>query len=151
VADVVAPAARSRMMSRIRGKNTSPELLLRKELHREGFRYRLHVKGLPGNPDIVLPKYRAAIFVNGCFWHMHDCHLFKWPSTRREFWRKKLEGNARRDCDNEQKLLNGGWRVLKVWECAMKGRAKLPLADLVAETSSWLRSDAQTGEVRGYE
>ena len=93
MADVVDRKTRSRMMSGIRGKNTRPELLIRKGLHARGFRFRLHDKRLPGKPDLVLPKYSAVIFVHGCFWHGHDCHLFKWPQSRREFWRKKITRN----------------------------------------------------------
>ncbi len=88
--DVVSRAKRGEMMSGIRGKNTKPELVIRSALHRAGYRFRLHTRSLPGKPDLVLPKYRAAIFVNGCFWHGHDCHLFKWPGTRKDFWRAKI-------------------------------------------------------------
>src|SRR5690606_16975078 len=96
-ADIVSPKTRSRMMSGIRGKNTRPELILRSALHRKGFRFRLHRKDLPGRPDMIFPQYRAVLFVHGCFWHGHNCHLFKWPSTREEFWREKIAGNIKRD------------------------------------------------------
>lgn len=115
--DVVDPATRSRMMAGIRGKDTKPEMLVRRALHKAGFRYRLHVKDLPGRPDIVLPKYRTVIFVHGCFWHGHDCKHFKWPKTRAEFWRKKIEGNVTRDRIAVSELERRGWRVITIWEC----------------------------------
>ena len=96
-ADIVTPAVRSRMMAGIRGKDTRPELVLRTALHRRGFRYRLHRRDLPGTPDLVFPGRKAVIFVHGCFWHGHDCHLFHWPQTRADFWRGKIGGNIARD------------------------------------------------------
>lgn len=141
MADVVDPATRSRMMSGIRGKNTKPELLIRKALHARGFRYRLHCD-LPGKPDICLPKHRAVIFVHGCFWHGHDCHLFKWPSTRPEFWRAKIERNRAVDAAAEAALGEGGWRVAVVWECALKGRARRPLDQVADKLDLWIRSGA---------
>ena len=129
------------MMSRIRGKDTKPEILLRKALHAEGFRYRLHDRKLPGRPDIVLPRWKAVILVHGCFWHGHHCHLFRLPGTRTEFWRAKISGNRDRDDRNRQALLDQGWRFLEVWECAMRGPARLTWETLLAETVSWIRSD----------
>ena len=105
------------MMSGIKGKNTKPEILVRKALHKAGYRFRLHDKKLPGKPDIVLPKYRTVILVHGCFWHGHDCKYFKWPKTRPEFWRKKIEGNKARDARHVAKLENDGWVVKVIWEC----------------------------------
>lgn len=119
--DVVDRQTRSRMMSGIRGTNTKPELMVRKSLHSRGFRYRLHAKDIPGKPDLVLPKYRTVIFVHGCFWHRHDCTLFRWPKTREAFWRDKLTKNTERDKRNVATLLSEGWRVLVIWECALKG------------------------------
>lgn len=148
MADVVDVATRSRMMSGIRGKNTKPELLIRKALHARGFRYRLHCD-LPGKPDICLPKHRAVIFVHGCFWHGHDCHLFKWPGTRPEFWRAKIGRNREVDAAAEAALLAAGWRVATVWECALKGKAKLPLDALVVLVSAWLTSDQPKLDVEG--
>jgi DNA mismatch endonuclease (patch repair protein) len=107
------------MMSGIRGKNTKPEIFLRKGLHAEGFRFRIHAP-LPGRPDMVFPKWHAVLFVHGCFWHCHNCHLFKWPSSRPEFWRTKISGNLTRDEANITRLLEAGWRVGIVWECALK-------------------------------
>jgi DNA mismatch endonuclease (patch repair protein) len=136
--DVVSSQKRSQMMAGIRGKDTKPELAMRKALHSKGFRYRLHDARLPGKPDIVLPRYNAVVQINGCFWHGHDCHLFKWPSTRIEFWRHKIIRNRRNDFDNIRLLERAGWRVLIVWECALKGKRKLSLDDLTARASSWL-------------
>ena len=136
--DVVTPSVRSRMMSGIRGKNTQPELLVRKALFARGFRYRLHDSSLPGKPDLVFPKYGAIILVNGCFWHGHNCPLFKWPSSRSEFWKDKITGNRQRDILNCRELESMGWRVLTVWECALKGKYKLPFEELVHIVVSWL-------------
>ncbi len=148
MADVVDPATRSRMMAGIRGKNTKPELLIRKALHARGFRYRLHCD-LPGKPDICLPRHRAVIFVHGCFWHGHDCHLFKWPKTRPEFWRAKIARNREVDRLAEERLLADGWRVATVWECAIKGRHRLQLPDVLDTLQAWLVSDVLTLSVRG--
>jgi len=147
--DVVSPKKRSEMMSGIKGKNTKPELKVRKALHAKGFRFRLHLKNLPGKPDIVLPKYRAVIFVHGCFWHMHDCHLFKWPSTRPEFWRDKISGNKVKDGDNLSILKYRGWRILTIWECALKGKEKLDLDDLLGQIVNWIREGPVLKEIRG--
>jgi len=117
VTDVVPPRVRSRMMSGIRGKDTKPEMVVRRGLHAMGFRFRLHDRSLPGNPDLVLRKYRTVIFVHGCFWHRHDCRYFKWPATRPEFWRNKILRNVERDEENVAALEAMGWRVLTVWEC----------------------------------
>lgn len=117
MADIVDKATRSRMMSGIRGKDTRPEMMVRRALHRAGFRYRLHDKRLPGKPDIVLPKYRTVIFVHGCFWHHHDCRHFKWPKTRPEFWREKIEGNVERDRKAFAELRELGWKIEVIWEC----------------------------------
>lgn len=149
MADVVDPATRSRMMSGIRGKNTKPELLIRKALHARGFRYRLHCKDLPGNPDLCLPKYRAVIFVHGCFWHGHGCHLFKWPKTRPEFWREKIGRNRAVDEAAERSLAEAGWRQAVIWECALKGRNRLALEDIISTCADWLSSDRPRLEIKG--
>ncbi len=117
MADVVDKKTRSRMMSGIRGKDTKPELIVRRYLHRHGFRYRLHDRKLPGHPDIVLPKYQTVVFVHGCFWHRHDCARFVWPKTRKTFWAEKISGNVQRDQTNARLLREMGWQVLVVWEC----------------------------------
>lgn len=144
--DIVDSETRSRMMAGIRGKNTEPELQIRRQLHRLGFRYRLHVRKLPGKPDIVLKKYHATIFVNGCFWHRHDCHLFSWPKTRIEFWKEKLNRNHENDLQALANLRSSGWRVCVVWECAIKGARKNPLL-IVKEIAAWLESDAPLLEI----
>ncbi len=128
--DIVSPTVRSSMMSGIRGKNTRPELLIRKILFSSGHRFRLHRRDLPGVPDIVLPKYHVAIFVHGCFWHMHEgCRLARIPSSNHQFWALKLAGNHDRDQKNIRNLLKAGWRVLVVWECMTRNaslRENLP-------------------------
>ncbi len=126
-------------MRAIRSKNTAPELVIRKLLFSLGFRFRLHVKNLPGTPDIVLPKYRTAIFVHGCFWHGHDCHLFTLPQTRRDFWQAKIDANRQRDLRSEDMLIRAGWRVLSVWECAIKGRLKQGPDELAEQLASLIR------------
>jgi len=151
--DVVSPEVRSRMMTGIRSKNTRPELLIRKCLHGRGFRYRLHDKRLPGKPDIVLPKFHAVIFVNGCFWHGHDCNLFKMPATRTVFWQTKIENNRRNDDSSNKALSSNGWRIATIWECAMKGPARQDEAALIDQLAKWLYGDNNkldiTGERKG--
>ncbi|MEN3033122.1 very short patch repair endonuclease [Chromobacterium amazonense] len=147
MADVVDSTTRSRMMSGIRGRNTKPEILIRSLLHRHGFRFRLHVRDLPGKPDIVLPRYHAVVFVHGCFWHGHDCPLFKWPGTRPDFWREKLGRNQANDKRAKEALLANGWRVGIVWECALRGAGK-NIEGVAQSLADWLRSDAPLIEVR---
>jgi DNA mismatch endonuclease, patch repair protein len=125
-------------MAAIKGSHTKPELLIRKALHAAGFRYRLHAKSLPGKPDLVFPRYRAAIFVNGCFWHGHDCHLFRWPGTRPDFWRAKIGGNIARDERTRSQLAEAGWRVADIWECTLKGKEKLPQEEVLARCIRFL-------------
>jgi DNA mismatch endonuclease (patch repair protein) len=149
MADVLTPEQRRLNMSRIRGKDTRPELVLRRGLHAMGLRFRLHRKDLPGRPDMVFPRYRAAVLVHGCFWHGHDCPLFKWPATRREFWQAKIEGNCARDLRDLAGLAAAGWRVLVVWECALKGPARLPIDIVLAEIASWLATDTPSGAMQG--
>lgn len=136
--DVHNPEQRSANMRAIRHKDTGPEMQIRRLLFARGFRYRLHVKSLPGSPDIVLPKHRVAVFVHGCFWHGHGCHLFKEPGTRTEFWMGKIQGNRERDFRNEAKLLEDGWRVLTIWECALKGKQKRTLTAIAEQAGSWI-------------
>ena len=126
------------MMSGIGSKDTKPELVVRHALHKRGYRYRLHDRKLPGRPDLVFSSRRAVIQVNGCFWHGHNCNLFKWPSTRIEFWKDKIQGNQERDSDNLRKLAELDWRCLTVWECALKGREKIPLDEVIDRISQWL-------------
>jgi DNA mismatch endonuclease (patch repair protein) len=149
VTDVVDSDTRSRMMSGIKGKNTKPELLIRKALFSRGFRYRLHDKKLAGKPDLVFPRYKAAVFIHGCFWHGHDCHLFKWPSTRPEFWQDKITGNRERDAEVYGILSGKGWRILTIWECALKGRTRIDFNQMVADIECWIKGKGKVGEIRG--
>lgn len=149
MADIVPADVRSRMMAGIRAKDTKPELVVRKGLHARGFRYRVHDSSLPGKPDIVLPRYHAAIFVNGCFWHGHDCHLFKWPKSRVEFWKEKISRNQQVDLRTALALTEAGWRQAIVWECALKGKTRLSQEEIISACSEWLISDQQQMEIRG--
>jgi DNA mismatch endonuclease, patch repair protein len=137
------------MMAGIRGKNTKPELVVRQGLHARGFRYLLHDKRLPGKPDLVFPKHRTVIFVHGCFWHGHDCHLFKWPKTRKSFWRTKIERNREIDESAMIALAESGWRCCVVWECALKGRTRLVPGEVIRRTAKWLQSRTKALEIRG--
>jgi DNA mismatch endonuclease (patch repair protein) len=137
--DVVDKATRSRMMSGIRATNTKPELLLRSMLHRQGIRFRLHASNLPGKPDMVLPKFGAVIFIHGCFWHGHECPVFKWPKTREAFWREKILRNQANDRKAVNSLIDTGWRVAVVWECALRDKPE-QLAKLIQCLGVWLRS-----------
>lgn len=126
--DVVDRATRSRMMSGIRGRNTKPELTVRSFLHRQGLRFRIHGRQLPGRPDVVLPKYRVALFVHGCFWHRHGgCQYASTPKNNAAFWRAKLDGNALRDKRHRRELARLGWRVFTVWECELDEQRLLRL------------------------
>jgi DNA mismatch endonuclease (patch repair protein) len=147
--DVHSAAACSRNMAAIRAKDTKPEIILRRALFADGFRYRLHDRKLPGRPDLVLPKYRAVIFVHSCFFHGHECPAFRWPATRRQFWRTKIEGNRARDAATENRLREAGWRVMTVWECVLRGRDKLPLADVAEYVGGWLRAGKPVDSIAG--
>lgn len=138
--DVVSPAVRSRMMAGIRGWDTRPEVQLRKILHAQGFRFSLHRRDLPGKPDIVLPKYKAVIFVHGCFWHRHRCSAFKWPSSNKAFWRKKLNANVLRDQQAVQNLLSIEWRVAIVWECAIPMVGNSTSLAVIRRLDRWIRA-----------
>lgn len=118
--DIVTPEVRSRMMAGIRGKDTRPELIVRSMVHRMGLRFRLHVKGLPGRPDLVLKRHRTVILVHGCFWHRHTCGLAATPKTRPNFWANKFDANVRRDAANKLALQHLGWRVIEIWECEVR-------------------------------
>jgi DNA mismatch endonuclease (patch repair protein) len=139
------------MMSGIRGKNTKPEIILRKGLHRLGFRFRVHRRDLPGKPDLVFPRHRAVIFAQGCFWHGHACHLFKWPKSREQFWRTKILQNQERDRLSFEHLRALGWRVGEVWECALKGRGRLGDQAVVSRCADWLLSSVDGLEISGCE
>jgi DNA mismatch endonuclease (patch repair protein) len=133
MADVHDKATRSYNMSRIKGKNTKPEMLVRKFLFANGFRFRLHVSSLPGKPDIVLPKYKTVIFVHGCFWHGHEgCKYFVVPKTRTEWWLNKINGNKANDLKNTELLETAGWKVIQIYECNLKpGNTKTTLENLI--------------------
>lgn len=122
--DSLTPAERSERMSRIRSQDTKPEVWVRKALHANGFRFRLHRRDLPGRPDIVLPKYNAVVFVQGCFWHAHHCQKERIPATRSDFWKAKFETNKQRDVRNTRALRAGGWRVFTIWECELTTASK---------------------------
>lgn len=138
--DPLTPVQRQRNMSRIRAKDTKPELLLRRSLHAIGLRYRIHVRDLHGCPDLVFPRSRSVIFVHGCFWHGHDCPLFKMPATRTEFWSAKVAANQARDIKAVANLIADGWKVMTVWECALRGRARLDIAEVTTQIASWIHS-----------
>lgn len=145
MADVVDTATRSKMMAGIRGKDTTPELALRRALHGAGFRFRLHARELPGRPDLVLPRWRVAVQVHGCFWHRHPgCRYATDPATRPEFWSAKFAGNVARDARNHAALLASGWRVATVWECAL---SKDRLAASAARLRDWIRGQGEAIEI----
>lgn len=136
--DIVDSTTRSIMMSKIRSKNTKPELLIRSLLHRRGFRFRVHVKDLPGKPDIVLAKYKAVIFINGCFWHGHQgCSLFKLPGTRSDFWQQKIVRNQINDNKAIVALLEKNWRIAIIWECSIRGKNRNP-EQVIKLIANWL-------------
>ncbi|MHA7859314.1 MAG: very short patch repair endonuclease [Henriciella sp.] len=143
--DIVDKKTRSRMMAGIGGKDTKPELALRRALHSRGYRYRLHARKLPGRPDIVLMKYNAVVFVHGCFWHRHrDCRFATTPSTRPEFWAEKFNKNVERDTRNLAALRASGWRTSVVWECSL---STARLTDTVNRLDEWLIGDATQLEI----
>ncbi len=132
MADRFNRKTRSRIMAAIRGKNTGPELTVRRYLHAKGFRFRLHAVGLPGKPDLVLPRYRTVVFVHGCFWHLHpNCRFATMPSRNRRFWSEKLLGNRRRDRRNARKLRAAGWRVLTIWQCKLNEKRLIRLTERI--------------------
>lgn len=136
-------------MSRVGSKDTKPELMIRKGLHASGFRYRLHVKDLPGKPDLVFRRYGSVIFVNGCFWHGHSCPRCRMPSTNADYWKRKVARNVERDAMNRRSLLDEGWRVLTIWECSLTGKWKLGLNQVIAMASAWLLSEEPIYEIKG--
>jgi DNA mismatch endonuclease, patch repair protein len=146
VTDIVDKQTRSRMMAGIKGKDTKPELVLRRALHAPGFRYRLHSKNVPGRPDLVFPKHHAAVFVHGCFWHRHPrCRYTTTPSTHPEFWQAKFKANVARDSAVQDQLLQADWRVATVWECALRRPEQ---TDAVAELlTTWLSGGSDAIEL----
>ena len=151
MADRLTPEQRSFNMSRVRGRDTTPELTVRRALHAQGFRFRLHRADLPGRPDIVLRKWNTVILVHGCFWHHHDCDLFRWPATRPEFWKSKIAKNVERDRIAAEALGTNGWRVVTVWECALRGTARLPSDELSIQLARAVRADGMAVEIRRCE
>ena len=146
MADIVDESTRSRMMSGIRSKNTKPELLVRKALFAAGFRFRLYRNDIIGVPDIVLSGRRVAIFVHGCFWHMHKgCRHAKLPATRREFWLNKLSRNVERDATAQEVLLRQGWRVLVIWECVTKDNELMK--ELPVKLKAWINGSDSSGQL----
>ena len=137
--DTVDKTTRSKIMSKVGQKNTGPEMKLRKSLHKIGLRYRLHDKRLPGSPDIVFPRFKAVLFVHGCFWHRHGCKATTTPSTNVDFWRKKFEENTARDRRHTEALLTAGWRVVVVWQCALDGKNADP-GEVAKVVRKWLGS-----------
>ena len=134
MADIMSPEARSALMSRIRAKDTKPEMFVRRLVHAMGYRFRLHRRDLPGTPDLVFVSRRKVILVHGCFWHLHDdpnCRLARIPSSNRDFWRRKLEGNRARDRVNRSKLEALGWEALVIWECQIRVKDPQPLRQQV--------------------
>jgi len=138
MSDIVDRDTRTRIMSKIRGKDTKIELAIRRRLYGEGFRYRLHDRRLSGHPDIVVLKYYALILVHGCFWHGHDCGLFRWPKTHSTFWRRKILGNRARDRRHLQWYARNGWMVATVWECALRGKDEATLDRIGGRLAWWL-------------
>lgn len=136
--DVLTPEQRQLNMSRIRGRDTKPEMTIRRGLHARGLRYRLHDKSLPGRPDLVFPRFRVAVFVHGCFWHAHECGLFRLPATRQEFWQKKLGGNVARDRVAVETLTSLGWRVLVIWECTLRGTRRMNVDEVVESAARYI-------------
>jgi len=148
--DVHSKAARTKNMRAIKAKNTQPEMLIRRELHARGFRYRLHDHNLPGTPDIVFKKHKVLIFVHGCFWHGHRCHLSKIPATRTDFWLAKISGNISRDQRYQTQLLASEWRYAVIWECALKGKTRLRTDQLINCVEDWMiHSNSKSLEISG--
>lgn len=136
-------------MSRVKGKNTKPELHVRSLLHKAGFRFRLSSDKAPGSPDIILLKYKAIILVHGCFWHGHDCSRFSWPQSNEDFWKKKIEGNQKRDARYLKELNEAGWRVCVVWECALRGKGRVEDENIGKRFTTWLLSERKLFSIRG--
>jgi DNA mismatch endonuclease (patch repair protein) len=147
--DTVDRQVRSKIMASVRQKDTGAELLLRRELHKIGLRYRLHDRSLPGSPDLVFPRFHAVVFVHGCYWHSHGCYRSTVPKSRRKFWIEKFRANRSRDERNVNLLLKDGWRVLTVWECALRGKKSLPPYGVIGRVRAWLDGSDPRGQVSG--
>lgn len=146
--DRLTTSSRSELMSRIRARNTKPELLVRKIIHSAGFRYRLHAKGVPGRPDIALSPRAKLIFVNGCFWHGHDCRGTRLPKSNRKFWRDKIKRNKARDVRNLTECCQLGWSCLVIWECALRGKGRLSEERLSREIITWLEREVKRPSIK---
>lgn len=140
MADVLTPEQRHNCMSSVRRENTSPELFLRSILHKAGLRYRLHDRRLRGSPDIVFPRFRAVLFVHGCYWHSHGCYKATLPRSRRKFWKEKFRQNRERDMRDVRSLCKENWRVMIVWQCALKGKESFSPDEIVNIIQRWLHS-----------
>lgn len=140
MADIISPERRSALMSRIRGKDTKIELEVRRGLHSLGFRYRLGGAGLPGRPDVVLPRFRTVVFVHGCFWHGHGCYLYRLPKTRPEFWQTKIDANRARDSRQVEQLQQDDWNVETVWECELRSRSTEERAEVIMRLGERIRA-----------
>ena len=149
MADTVDKKTRTRMMASVKNKNTSPELNIRKALFSKGIRYRLHDRKLPGSPDLVFPKYKAVIFIHGCFWHNHNCKHGRLPITNRAFWENKLHGNAKRDQQIVDKLHSLGWRTRVIWLCSLKNKQKFASDGDVDEIINWLMESQRATQRSG--
>lgn len=147
--DTVDSRTRSKIMASVGQKDTGVELMLRKALHRLGLRYRVHDRSKPGSPDIVFAHFHAVVFVHGCYWHYHGCHRSTIPQSRPEFWLDKFNTNRSRDERNVDALLQEGWRVVTVWECALRGKTALPASTVANSIKSWLDSTEVVGEISG--
>lgn len=145
--DTVDRKTRSRIMSSVGQKDTGPEVMLRSALYREGLRYRLHRRDLPGSPDLVLPKHDAVVFVHGCYWHSHGCYKSTIPKSNREFWLEKFDANRNRDQRSIVLLLDAGWRVLVVWECVLIGKDAEPVDRIAKRVSNWLHGKSPANEI----
>jgi len=145
--DVHSKKIRSKNMAAIKGKNTKPEIKIAEALCKRKIKFKTHVKELPGNPDFVLKDFGAVIFVHGCFWHEHHCHLFHWPSTRKNFWKEKIHKNLLRDRRNERLLKQEGWWILKIWECALKGKKKIDFNILMDRVENWIRYEKRSKSI----
>jgi DNA mismatch endonuclease (patch repair protein) len=147
--DTVDRQTRSKIMASVGQKNTGAELLLRSALHKIGLRYRLHVRSLPGSPDLAFPRFKAVAFVHGCYWHSHGCYRSTVPKSRREFWMGKFAANRERDERNARRLMADGWRVMVVWECALLGKNALPAGDVARQFRVWLDGGLDQDEISG--
>ena len=152
VTDVLTPEQRRLVMSRIGGKDTKPEMLLRRGLHGRGLRYRLHAASVAGRPDMVFPRHRTVVFVHGCFWHGHGCSLFRWPKTHTGFWKNKINRNIERDREVLAALKADEWRVLVVWECAVRGKHRRAIPDVLSQAEAFIRRSREPfAEILRYE